>query len=72
MNCWTNHNLKLSISLLEEYDIQTADDIQKDLKDLLYRTIKEMLEAEMDVHLGHENRNILTMMITGIVINVNT
>lgn len=72
MNCWMNHNLKLSISLLEEYAIQTADDIQKDLKDLLYRTIKEMLEAEMDVHLGHENRNILTMMITGIVINVST
>ena len=40
--------------LLEEYDIQTADDIQKALKDLLGGTIKEMMEAEMDDHLGYE------------------
>lgn len=40
--------------LLEEYDIQTADDIQKALKDLLGRTITEMIEAEMDDHLGYE------------------
>lgn len=40
--------------LLEEYDIQTADDIQEALKDLLGGTIKEMMEAEMDNHLGYE------------------
>lgn len=40
--------------LLEEYDIQTAEDIQDALKDLLGRTIKEMMEAEMDDHLGYE------------------
>ena len=40
--------------LLEEYDIQTAEDIQKALKDLLGGTIKEMMEAEMDNHLGYE------------------
>lgn len=40
--------------LLEEYDIQTADDIQEALKDLLGGTIKEMMEAEMDDHLGYE------------------
>ena len=34
--------------LLEEYDIQEA------LKDLLGGTIKEMMEAEMDNHLGYE------------------
>ena len=38
--------------LLEEYDIQTAEDIQEALKDLLGGTIKEMMEAEMDDHLG--------------------
>jgi len=38
--------------LLQEYDIQTADDIQEALKDLLGGTIKEMMEAEMDDHLG--------------------
>ena len=37
--------------LLEEYDIQSAEDIQDALKDLLGGTIKEMMEAEMDDHL---------------------
>jgi len=40
--------------LLQEYDIQTAEDIQEALKDLLGGTIKEMMEAEMDDHLGYE------------------
>lgn len=40
--------------LLEEYDIRTAEDIQDALKDLLGGTIKEMMEAEMDDHLGYE------------------
>ena len=39
--------------LLEEYDIQTAEDIQEALKDLLGSTLKEMMEAEMDNHLGY-------------------
>ena len=40
--------------LMEEYDIQTADDIQEALKDLLGGTIKGMMEAEMEEHLGYE------------------
>ena len=40
--------------LLEEYDIQSAEDIQDALKDLLGGTLKEMMEAEMDDHLGYE------------------
>ena len=40
--------------LLQEYDIETAEDIQNALKDLLGGTIKEMMEAEMDDHLGYE------------------
>lgn len=40
--------------LLDEYDIQSAEDIQEALKDLLGGTIKEMMEAEMDDHLGYE------------------
>lgn len=40
--------------LLQEYDIETAEDIQDALKDLLSGTIQEMLEAEMDEHLGYE------------------
>ena len=39
--------------LLEEYDIESAQDIQYALKDLLGGTIKEMMEAEMDDHLGY-------------------
>lgn len=40
--------------LLTEYDINSAEDIQEALKDLLGGTIKEMMEAEMDEHLGYE------------------
>jgi Transposase and inactivated derivatives len=40
-------------SLLEEYDIQSAEDIQDALKDLLGGTIEEMLKLEMADHLGY-------------------
>ena len=40
--------------LLQEYDIKSAQDIEEALKDLLGGTIQEMLEAEMDEHLGYE------------------
>ena len=40
--------------LLQEYDIETAEDIQDALKDLLGGTIKEMMEAEMDDYLGYQ------------------
>ena len=40
--------------ILQEYDIETAEDIQDALKDLLDGTIKEMMEAEMDDHLGYQ------------------
>ena len=39
--------------LIEEYDIKTAKDIEDALKDLLGGTIQEMLESEMDEHLGY-------------------
>lgn len=42
-------------SLLQEYDIQSAQDIQVALRDLLGGTIQSMLEAEMEEHLGYEN-----------------
>lgn len=40
--------------LIEEYDIESAQDIQDALKDLLGGTIKEMMEVEMDDHLGYQ------------------
>lgn len=39
--------------LIDEYGIETAEDIQEALKDLLGGTIKEMMESEMDDHLGY-------------------
>lgn len=39
--------------LFQEYDIESAKDIQDALKDLLGGSIKEMMEAEMEDHLGY-------------------
>lgn len=39
--------------LLQEYDIETVEDVQDALKDLLGGTIKEMMVTEMDDHLGY-------------------
>lgn len=50
----TPEKRNLIASLIEMYDIQSAEDIQEALKDLLGGTIKEMMEAEMDEHLGYE------------------
>lgn len=40
--------------LIDEYGIETAEDIQAALRDLLGGTIKEMMESEMNEHLGYE------------------
>ena len=40
--------------LIQEYNIKTAEDIQEALKDLLGGTIQEMMEAELDEHLGYD------------------
>ena len=40
--------------LIREYDIKSAEDIQEALKDLLGGTIQEMMEAELDEHLGYD------------------
>lgn len=50
----TENKRNLIQGLLQEYDIETADDIQEALKDLLSGTIKEMMESEMDDHLGYD------------------
>ena len=39
--------------LLEEYDIESAVDIQEAFRNLLGGTIKEMMDAEMDDHLSY-------------------
>lgn len=40
--------------LLAEYDIQSAEDIQEALKDLLGGTIQSMMEAELSEQLGYD------------------
>ncbi|WP_424246244.1 IS256 family transposase [Clostridioides difficile] len=40
--------------LIEEYDVKTTTDIQDMLKDLFASTIHQMLEAELDDHLGYD------------------
>ena len=41
-------------ALLQEYEIESAQDIQEALKDLLGSTIKEMMESEMEEHMGYQ------------------
>ncbi|MGL5346816.1 MAG: IS256 family transposase [Peptostreptococcaceae bacterium] len=40
--------------LIQEYDVKTTKDVQEMLKDLFAGTIQEMLEAELDDHLGYD------------------
>ena len=40
--------------LLQEYNIETVADIQAALRDLLGSTIKDLMEAEMEQHLGYQ------------------
>ncbi len=48
--------------LLQEYEINNANDIQEALKDLLGGTIKKMMESEMDEQLDCEKANVLIVM----------
>ena len=51
-----NENKRNIISaLIDEYDIETAEDIQEALRGLLGGTIESMMKAEMDEHLGYQN-----------------
>lgn len=50
--------------LIEEYDIKTAKDIEDALRDLMGGTIQEMLEAELEEHLGIVRMNTRTAPIT--------
>lgn len=44
--------------LLQEYEIESAEDIQDALKDLLFGTIQGMLESEMNDILAMANTNV--------------
>lgn len=46
--------ISILMNLLDNSDIQSTEEIQDALKDLLGGTIKEMMETEMSEHLGYE------------------
>ena len=53
-------------ALMDEYHIETADDIQEALRDLLGGTIKSMMEAEMTDHLGYLTRIVSIYKMLGL------
>lgn len=56
---------------LEEYDIETAKDIQDASKDLLGGTTKEIIETEMEEHISYEKSERMGMMVIGTAIKEN-
>jgi transposase-like protein len=50
----TEEKKNIIAALMQEYDVQTAEDVQEALKDLLGGTLEEMLQAEITDHLGYE------------------
>ncbi|WP_256832138.1 IS256 family transposase [Paenibacillus sp. Pae15] len=55
MGLWTKEQLR---TFIKENKLVTAQDAQNALRDLFAETIQEMLEAEMDTHLGYEKHEV--------------
>jgi putative transposase len=60
----TENNKNIIKSLIEEYEIETAEDIQEALKDLLGGTIKSTMEAKLTDILAMKSPNATTRTIT--------
>ena len=56
-NIQTEHEMELVRLLME--DCRSTGDIQAKLKRLFAGTIEQMLEAEMDLHLGYDKNSVL-------------
>lgn len=52
---WSKEQLR---ALIKENNLINAQDAQNALKDLFAETLQEMLEAEMDTHLGYEKHDV--------------
>lgn len=61
MGLWTKEQLR---AFIKENKLVTAQDVQSALKELFAETIQEMLEAEMDTHLGYEKHEVKTKATT--------
>lgn len=61
MGIWTKEQLR---AFIKENKLVTAQDAQNALKELFAETIQEMLEAELDTHLGYEKHemNLIIML----------
>jgi len=55
MGLWSKEQLR---AFIKENKLVTAQDAQNALKDLFAETLQEMLEAEMDTHLGYEKHDV--------------
>jgi putative transposase len=55
MGLWTKQQLR---AFIKENKLVTAQDAQKALKELFAETLQEMLEAELDTHLGYEKHEV--------------
>ncbi|KAF4325842.1 hypothetical protein G195_000412 [Phytophthora kernoviae 00238/432] len=59
MGLWTKQQLR---EFIKENNLVSAQDAQNALKDLFAETIQEMLEAEMDTHLGYGKHEVKTKL----------
>lgn len=66
----TEGKKEIIAKLIEEYDIETATDIQDAIADLLGGTIKGMMEAEMSNHLGYEKAGVQILIMLEMVTNL--
>ncbi|MCD1259292.1 IS256 family transposase [Paenibacillus athensensis] len=55
MGMWSKEQLR---AFIKENKLVTAQDAQNALKDLFAETLQEMLEAELDTHLGYEKHEV--------------
>ncbi|MBW5449477.1 IS256 family transposase [Cohnella sp. CFH 77786] len=55
MGLWTKEQLR---AFIKENKLVTAQDAQNALKNLFAETLQEMLEAELDTHLGYEKHDV--------------
>jgi transposase-like protein len=51
---WTEEKGELFSGIIREYGVQSVDDLQEALKDLLGGAMESMLKAEMSDHLGYD------------------
>lgn len=61
MGLWTKEQLR---HFIKEKKLVTAQDAQNALKDLFAETIQEMLEAEIDTHLGYDKHDVKNKQTT--------